>query len=94
MHKKDIYKDIFMEVVNILSLFPEWDLIHFIEDEELDYKNPFPLYTGLKQYRERLEIDNHVFCDDEETQQIMDEGLRIHSLIVKEYLYGSDEEDF
>tara|TARA_R110000772_G_scaffold196582_1_gene307365 strand:- start:38 stop:319 length:282 start_codon:yes stop_codon:yes gene_type:complete len=93
MRNKDIYKKVCDEIIMIMSLFPDWKFLEFIKDEELDISKGFVLYNALKEYREKLELDNHVVCEDEELKKIMAEGLKIHNLIIKEQMYGSSEED-
>ena len=92
MPKKNYYKKCCEEIIKIVELFPQWNIIRFIKEEELDITEAPLLYNALKEYRERLELENHVICDDDETKKIMAEGLRIHSLIIKEQLYGNEED--
>lgn len=88
--KGSIYKQICQELVRISQLFPDFSLARFIIDENVTLEDGKGWYANLKTFREKLELDNHVMCDDEETQKILDEGLRIQSIIAKQQLYGKD----
>jgi len=90
MSKKDYYKACCEEIVKICDLFSGWSIAEFIEKEEIDITNAPLLYSTLKTYREQLEVDNHVIQDDEETEAIMAEGIRIHSILIKQQMYGED----
>jgi type II secretory pathway component PulF len=85
-----IYKQICQEIIKIGNLFPDFSIARFIRNENVTIEDGKGFHANLKAYRERLELDNHVVCDDEETQKIMDEGLRIQSILAKEQLYGKD----
>jgi len=89
--KKNIYEQCCDEIVYICRLVPGWSLSTFLIEEELDIKQPVSLYNTLKQYREQLELVSKIIADDDETKKIMDEGLKIHNIIIKEQMYGSDE---
>lgn len=89
----DIYKKCCFEIMNICKLAPGWRINVFIKDEEIDIKNGFFLYESLKKQREQLELVSEIIADDVETEKIMEEGMRIHSLIIKEQMYGREEED-
>lgn len=88
--KGGIYKKVCGELLKILKLHPEFSLGRFIKEENVTLEDGKGFYANLKLYREKLELDNHIMCDDKETQKIMDEGLRIQSIIAKERLYGKD----
>lgn len=89
--KKDIYRACCEEIVTICDLFPGWSISEFIQAEGLDISNAPLLYSSLKDYRQQLELDNHVITDDEETEAIMAEGIRIHSILIKQQMYGNEE---
>lgn len=88
--KEDTYEACCKEIVRICDLFPGWSIAEFIEKEEIDITNAPLLHSALKHYREQLEVDNHVIQDDEETEAIMNEGIRIHSILIKQQMYGED----
>ena len=88
--KKNIYEKCCIEIVNICKLVPGWSLKDFIEDEKLDVNDGKSLYDGLKMLREQLDIVREIISDDEETERIMEEGIRIHNIIISEQLYGED----
>ena len=88
--KKDTYKACCEEIIKICDLFPGWSIAKFIEEEEIDITNAPLLHSTLKHFREQLEVDNHVIQDDEETEAIMAEGIRIHSILIKQQMYGED----
>lgn len=88
--KKDIYRMCCDEIINICNLFPGWSIARFISDEGIDITNPSALHSGLKGYREQLEMDNRVVTNDIETEEIVREGMRIHSLLIKQQMYGED----
>ena len=90
MRKRNIYEDIFNEIVRICDLFPGWNVSRFIEEERLVITNVSLLHSELKEYREKLELDNHVITDEDETDLILEEGLRIHSSIIKQQMYGEE----
>lgn len=90
--KMDTYKNCCIEIINICELAPGWKLNIFLKDEEIDITNGLALYNSLKKQREQLELVSDLIADDIETKQIMDEGMRIHSLIIKEQMYGSEED--
>lgn len=90
MSKQNIYKQICQELLKISQLFPDFSLSRFIIEENVTLEDGKGFHYNLKTFREKLELDNHVMCDDEETQKIMDEGLRIQSIIAKQQLYGKD----
>lgn len=90
--KMDIYKKCCIEIMNICELAPGWRINVFIKDEEIDIKNGFLLYELLKKQRQQLELVSDIIADDIETAKIMEEGMRIHSLIIKEQMYGSEED--
>lgn len=92
MPKTDIYKDICLEVMNIGTLFPGWSVVQFIEEEGLDIMDAPLLLHTLKGYREKLELNKEVFCPDAELEQIIEEGKHIHSVIIKEQMYGNEEQ--
>lgn len=89
--KRDIYRDCCQEIISICSLFPGWSIARFLSDENIDVTNASLLYEALKEYRQQLEIDNHVITDDDETEEIVREGMRIHSLLIKQQMYGDEE---
>jgi len=88
--KKDIYSECVSEIIRICKLFPGWSISNFLLDEHIDATNISLLHESLKEYREQLEADNHVMLDDDETAQIVKEGMRIHSLLIKQQMYGED----
>lgn len=87
---KKTYKDVCIELGKICKLFPNWSIANFIKEEEIDINNAPLFYSQLKEYRERLELDNHVITNDDEMKQILEDGLHIHSVIIKEEMYGED----
>lgn len=89
--KKDIYKECCIEIDHITRLAPGWSLNDFIKEEDLDITRGLPFYNMLKRYREQLELVSNIIADDEETQKILDEGIKIHGLIMKEQLYGTED---
>lgn len=88
--KGPIYKQICQEIITICKLFPDFSIAMFILEERVSIEDGKGFLANLKEFREQLEMDNHVVCDDEEVQAIMDEGLRIQTIIAKEQLYGKD----
>ena len=90
MPKKNIYKESCSEIIQICNLFPGWSIARFLLDENLDITNAPLLYESLKEYRKQLEMDNNVITDDDETAEIVREGMRIHSLLIKQQMYGED----
>lgn len=88
--KRDIYSECVSEIIKIGKLSPEWCISNFLLEEDIDVTNAPLLYGALKEYRERLEIDNKMIMDDEETAEIIREGMRIHSLLIKQQMYGED----
>jgi len=88
--KKDSYKEACSEIVHICRLFPGWDFSEWLIKEEVDITQASSLVSSLKEYRQQLEMDNHVIQDDDETEQIVREGMRIHSLLIKQQMYGED----
>lgn len=91
MSKKNVYKACCEEIVIICDLFPGWSIAEFIKEEGLDVSNAPLLHSSLKEYRQKLELNNHVITDDEETEAIMNEGIRIHSILIKQQMYGNEE---
>lgn len=89
----DIHEKCCIEIANICELAPGWRLNVFLKDEEIDIKNGFLLYELLKKQKDQLELVSEIIADDEETEKIMEEGMRIHSIIIKEQMYGSEEEN-
>jgi hypothetical protein len=71
-------------------LFPNWSIKNFIEEEGLDVTNGPSLYSSLQEYRQALELDNHVLCSNEELNKIINDGLHIQSVLIKEE-YGEEE---
>lgn len=90
MSKKSIYYQICQELIKIGRLAPDFSIGRFNAIENVTLEDGKGWLANLKTYRERLELDNHMICTDEETQKILDEGLKIHSIIAKEQLYGKD----
>lgn len=88
--KKDVYKECCEEIIKITFLNKMWKLTDFIDEEGIDITQGPSLLSGLKEYRQRLELDNHIILDDEETDQLVEEGIKIHSLISKLMLYGNE----
>ena len=88
MPKMSIYQRILNEIFAITVLFPEFQIYTFCKEEDVDIADMQDLYTSLKHYREQLELNNHVFCDDEETEALIREGIRIYSVLIKEQFYG------
>lgn len=90
--KKDIYKDCCIEIVHICDIIPGWSLSNFIKEEEIDITSALPFYNMLKQYRQQLELVSTLIADEVETEKIMREGVKIYSLIMKEQMYGNEED--
>lgn len=90
MSKKGTYKACCEEIIKICDLFPGWNIARFIKEEEIDIANAPLLHSYLKELREKLEIEPHIITDDEETEQIMRDGVNIHSLIIKQQMYGEE----
>ena len=76
--------------MTICELCPVFSIIDFLIQENIDVRDEKGFLFTLAEYREKLELDNHVICDDEELKKILEEGLHIHRIIVKERLYGKD----
>lgn len=91
MPKRDIYRDCCQEIISICNLFPGWSIARFLLDEDIDVTNAPLLYGALKEYRQQLEMNNHVIIDDDETAEIVREGMRIHSLLIKQQMYGDED---
>ena len=90
MSKRDIYKECCIEIIKIETLFPGFRLNDFVKEEMLDVIDGVPFLDSLKKYRRQLEMDNHVIQDDDETKKIIAEGMRIHSILIKQRIYGED----
>lgn len=90
MPKRNIYKECCEEIVKICNLFPNWSLKDFIKEERLDVTNGPSFYFSLQEYRQALELDNHVLCSNEELDKIINDGLHIQSLLIQEQ-YGEEE---
>lgn len=89
-NKNEKYRMCCEEIMKICDLFPGFSVSKFIKEEEIDISNAPLLLSSLKEFRQRLELDNHIIQNDEETQQIIDEGMRIHSILIKQQMYGED----
>ena len=68
-------------MVKINHLYPSFHLAQYAFNEEIKLEDVKGLHASLKEYREELELDNHVICDEEETQQIINDGLNLYGLI-------------
>lgn len=90
MTKKINYKICCEEIIRICKLVPGWNLATFLEEEEIDVTSVADLYNSLHSFREQVEIDNHLIQDEKETKKIVDEGLRIRSVLIKQQMYGED----
>lgn len=88
--KRKIYRAICELIIEICDLFPGFNIAKFIKEEELKLSNAPSLLFALRAYKEKLELDNDVITSDEETEEIMREGIRIHSILIKEQMYGED----
>jgi len=88
--KKNTYKEACDEIVHICRLLPGWDFSEWLIKEEVDITQASSLVSSLKEFRQQLEMDNHVIQDDNETAEIIREGMRIHSLLIKQQMYGED----
>ncbi len=88
----DTYKKCCIEITRICELAPGWRINEFLREEEVDITNAPVLYSSLKKQRQQLELVSDIIADDDETKKIMEEGMRIHSLIIKEQMYGSEED--
>lgn len=86
MSKKNLYKACCDEIVSISELFPGWCISRFIDDENIDVSDANLFLSSLKEYKSRLELDNHVITTDEEVEEIM----RNNTLITKKLIYGED----
>jgi len=90
--KKNTYKECCKEIIKICKLAPNWSITEHIEKEQVDITHAPSLFSSLREYREQLELDNKIISDDEETNKILEEGKGIHSVIIKEMMYGSEEQ--
>ena len=90
MPKKNTYKMICQEIVAICNLSSDFSIKALIEEENIDITEPISFLAIIKEYRERLELDNHVICDDDELNKIVEEGIHIERVLAKEQLYGKN----
>jgi hypothetical protein len=88
MVKQEVYKQICQEILAICKMYPDFLIGQFIIEENVTLEDGNGFLYNLKNYREQLELDSNIICDDEEVQAIMDEGLRIQSILIKERMNG------